>query len=109
MSEADQDVDVREAVQGQTGEVVHIDSYPDFIYEGQLERVLERGAIYRPTGPAFSAVPFDPTKVTRTSVGSASITFADGNAATFAYTVNGVTQTKPMTRYVFRAPGTVCR
>ena len=37
------------------------------------------------------------------------MTFVDGNAATFAYTVNGVTQTKPMTRYVFRAPGTVCR
>jgi hypothetical protein len=36
---------------GQTGEVVRIDAYPDFIYEGQLERVLERGAIYRPTPP----------------------------------------------------------
>ena len=36
---------------GQTGEAVHIDAYPDFIYEGQLERVLERGAIYRPTPP----------------------------------------------------------
>jgi hypothetical protein len=67
------------------------------------------GTLYRTTGPPFGAVPFDPTKVTRTPVGSASITFADGNAATFAYTVNGVTQTKPMTRYVFRAPGTVCR
>jgi hypothetical protein len=34
---------------GQAGEVVRIDSYPDFVYEGQLERVLERGPIYRPT------------------------------------------------------------
>jgi hypothetical protein len=67
------------------------------------------GTLYRTTGPPFGAVPFDPTKVTRAPVGSASITFADGNAATFAYTVNGVAQTKPMTRYVFRAPGTVCR
>jgi hypothetical protein len=34
---------------GQAGEVVRIDSFPDFIYEGQLERVLERGPIYRRT------------------------------------------------------------
>jgi hypothetical protein len=36
---------------GQVGEVVRVDAYPDFIHEGQLERVLERGPIYRPTPP----------------------------------------------------------
>ena len=36
---------------GQVGEVVRVDAYPDFVHEGQLERVLERGAIYRPTPP----------------------------------------------------------
>jgi hypothetical protein len=36
---------------GQVGEVVRVDAYPDFIHEGQLERVLERGAIYRATPP----------------------------------------------------------
>jgi hypothetical protein len=36
---------------GQLGEVVRVDAYPDFISEGQLERVLERGPIYRPTPP----------------------------------------------------------
>ena len=36
---------------GQVGEVVRVDDYPDFVHEGQLERVLERGAIYRPTPP----------------------------------------------------------
>jgi hypothetical protein len=36
---------------GQAGEVVRIDGYPDFIHEGQLERMLERGPIYRPTPP----------------------------------------------------------
>jgi hypothetical protein len=36
---------------GQVGDVVRVDGYPDFIEEGQLERVLERGAIYRPTPP----------------------------------------------------------
>ena len=36
---------------GQVGEVVRADSYPDYVHEGQLERVLERGPIYRPTPP----------------------------------------------------------
>ena len=34
---------------GQVGEEVRVDSYPDYVHEGQLERVLERGPIYRPT------------------------------------------------------------
>ena len=67
-------------------------------------------------GPAFSAVPFDPTKVTRTSVGTATFTFTDGNDGTFTYSVDlgdGMNktlmpQTKAITRQVFRAPGTVC-
>jgi hypothetical protein len=41
-------------------------------------------------------------------VGSVTLTFADGNSAAFAYTVNGISQTKPITRQVFRPPGTVC-
>lgn len=36
---------------GQVGEVVRPDAYPDYVHEGQLERVLERGPIYRPTPP----------------------------------------------------------
>jgi hypothetical protein len=43
------------------------------------------------------------------SVGSATLTFADSNTANFSYTVNGVSQTKPVTREVFAAPGTVCQ
>lgn len=36
---------------GQVGEVVRVDPYPEFVDEGQLERVLERGPTYRPTPP----------------------------------------------------------
>ncbi len=36
---------------GQVGEEVRVDTYPDYAHEGQLERVLERGPIYRPTPP----------------------------------------------------------
>ena len=42
-------------------------------------------------------------------VGSATFTFTDGNTATFNYTVDGVTQTKTITRQVLQNPGTVCQ
>ncbi len=68
------------------------------------------GNLLRTRGPAFSAVPFNSANVTRSDVGSATITFASGNAATLAYTVNGVTQTKPLTRQLFTPPaGTLCQ
>ena len=68
------------------------------------------GQLIRTTGPAFSAVPFDAALVTRTVVGTATFTFANGNAAMFAYTVNGVTQTKSITRFLFAPPaGTLCQ
>jgi hypothetical protein len=66
------------------------------------------GTLYRTTGPAFSAVPFLPASIGLTAVGPLTLTFANGNSATYAYTVNGVTQTKSIVRQVFRAPGTVC-
>jgi hypothetical protein len=66
------------------------------------------GTLYQTTGPAFSAVPFNPANVVATAVGNATFTFADGNNATFAYTVNGIAQAKAITREVFTAPGTVC-
>ncbi len=73
------------------------------------------GTLVRTTGPAFSAVPFDPMAVGRNSVGSLTITFANGNSAAYAYTATvgtpsvTVTQTKTITRQVFVAPGTVCQ
>jgi hypothetical protein len=67
------------------------------------------GSLVQTSGPAFSAVPFDPTKVQRTTVGTSTFSFTDGNAGTFAYNVNGVTQTKNITRELFQPPaGTVC-
>ena len=67
------------------------------------------GPLMRTRGPAFSAVPFDPAKVTATPVGTATFTFIDRTRATFAYTVGSVTQSKPITREVFVSPGTYCR
>jgi len=53
--------------------------------------------------------PLDPAKVTRTVAGTAKFTMTDGNSGSFAYTVDGVTQSKAITRQVFQSPGTVCR
>jgi hypothetical protein len=73
------------------------------------------GALVRTTGPAYNAVLFDSQSVMRTPVGTLTLTFGDGDHATFAYAVTlgtppeTVTQTKQLTRLVFRAPGTVCQ
>ena len=67
------------------------------------------GTMYRTTGPAFNAVPFDPQRVVDTEVGTATLTFTNGASGTFAYTVNGVSQARAIEREVFRAPGTVCQ
>ena len=53
------------------------------------------GALYRTTGPAFSSAPFNPAMVSATPVGTGTFTFNDADTGTFAYTVNGVTQSKP--------------
>jgi serine protease len=70
------------------------------------------GALIRTTGPAFNALPFNPNAVQRATVGTATLSFSNGNAGSFSYQVNDGanvgTQTKAITRQVFAAPGTVC-
>ena len=66
------------------------------------------GTLFRTTGPPFNAVPFDPAKVISTVVGTAIFSVVDGNNLGFEYTVNGIKQTKAITRQVFAGPGTVC-
>ena len=67
------------------------------------------GALQRTTGPAFSAVPFNPNNVARTTVGSATLTFTNANNGTFSYTVDGISQSKPITRYIYASSSTVCQ
>jgi predicted dienelactone hydrolase len=67
------------------------------------------GTLYRLTGPPYSAVPFDSTLVKVFSVGTARLTFASGVQALFEYTVDGLSQSKTITREVLRAPGTLCQ
>lgn len=71
------------------------------------------GILYRQIGPPFNAVPFSPAQVHGTPVGTATVSFSDGDNGSFSYQVNDganvATQFKAITRQVFRAPGTVCQ
>ena len=66
------------------------------------------GAIYRAVGPAGPAMQ-------ATAVGNATFTFADGNSATFAYSVQlagmpaASAGMKSITREIFTSPGTTCQ
>jgi hypothetical protein len=67
------------------------------------------GTLYKVFGPPMTASPWDPSKVTRMPVGSATLTFRDDDNGTFAYTVSGVSGTKAITREVFATPMTRCQ
>ncbi len=72
------------------------------------------GPLYRNAGPTYNN--YDSSKWAATMVGTATLAFADGNHATFAYTTNGqdglpvANQSKQITRFLFAASGgTLCR
>lgn len=64
------------------------------------------GSLYRASGPAFNANPWVAPVLSQ--VGNMTLTFANGAAATVTYTVNGTTVTKPIQRYVYGMPKTLC-
>ena len=66
------------------------------------------GALYRTTGPAYNAQPWDPSQVQVTTVGSVSLAFSDASNGTFTAVVDGTTIVKPITREVFMSPPSVC-
>jgi hypothetical protein len=65
------------------------------------------GTFYRLAGPAFNTIPFPPLGspggAMATAVGSGTLTFSDANNGSFAYTINSIAQTKPITRQIFGA------
>jgi hypothetical protein len=67
------------------------------------------GTLYRTIGPPFDSARWDASMVTPTPVGTVTLTFRDAQRGTFAYSVNGVSQTKPIVRQVYSTPATVCR
>jgi YVTN family beta-propeller protein len=67
------------------------------------------GPLQKISGPAWNAIPWNPNTVSRLTVGSVSIQFSDAANGTMTYTVDGITQTKPITRQVYSGPPTVCQ
>jgi hypothetical protein len=72
------------------------------------------GPLLRTSGPRFDA--FDTTQVVPVQVGTATLSFANGNSATFNYVTSGsgglpaVNQTKSIVRFPFAATGgTLCQ
>lgn len=59
------------------------------------------GMLYRVTGPRFNGATFDPAAVNVREVGSATLTFADRDHATFAFSADGTAVTKTITRQPF--------
>ncbi len=60
-----------------------------------------KGILYRTTGSAFNAVPFN--TVNATAVGNMTLRFSNKNLATLVYDFEGKTVSKTITRQVFKA------
>ena len=81
-----------------------------WIYGSSINRTTGNtfsGQLFRNTGPAFNSVPWG--NATATPVGNVTLAFTDSSNGTFTYTVDGVTQSKPITRDVYATPATTCR
>ena len=81
-----------------------------WIYGSSVNRTTGNtfsGQLFRNTGPAFNSVPWG--NATATPVGNVTLAFTDSSNGTFTYTVDGVTQSKPITRDVYAPPATTCR
>jgi len=67
------------------------------------------GDLYQTTGSAFNAQPFVPlTAANVTKVGTMQFRFADGERGTVAYTYNGASVSKSITRQTFSSPLPAC-
>jgi hypothetical protein len=66
------------------------------------------GTVYRTTGPPLYSLPWDPSAVMSKEAGSATLAFLNERNATFTYTIDGVTDSKTITRQVFASPVGTC-
>lgn len=71
------------------------------MYGSGASNPIYRGTVYRTTGPAFNAAPFDPLKVKAQVLGTAQFEFFSPDSGTFTYTVGATSNTVSITRQVF--------
>lgn len=67
------------------------------------------GTLYRTDGPPFDSAAWNPGRVALAPAGHATLAFNDADNGTFTYTLDGISQSKPIARQVFASPKTVCR
>lgn len=67
------------------------------------------GPLQKVSGPAWNAIPWNPNSVSRLTVGEVTLRFTDRASGTMTYTVDGITQSKPITRQVYSGPVSVCQ
>ena len=76
--------------------------------------VVYRGDVMRSTGPPLDAAPFDSQGVSRSTIGTMTLTFPAPNMASFEYSVrigdppSMVSRSKLLEPLIFRPPGTRC-
>jgi murein DD-endopeptidase MepM/ murein hydrolase activator NlpD len=68
-----------------------------------------RGRLYRTVGTPLAQINGAVAATGYTDVGELTFTFSDGQNARLDYVVDGVTQTKALTRFAFATPQTLCR
>jgi hypothetical protein len=66
---------------------------------GKEQRQHYDGTLTARLGRRSTRLPFDPNQVQRIEVGSGTLSFTSADDGTFDYTVNGVTQSKAITRF----------
>ena len=79
-----------------TGKGLWLTTSANLVADGQYS-----GTLLQTTGPAFDISPFRPEQVRIFTVGTVTLTFTDVNDGTFDYTLNGITQSKAITREIF--------
>lgn len=82
------------------------DGSPAFLlFSGPLSGNVLAADLYRSTGPE-PGTGFDPARVVRTKVGSATLTFDDPNFATLTYSYSGRSGTLSLQRFTYAIPVT---
>lgn len=89
-------------VYGQNGQPTwYVGSATSYVSTNAEGALVFAGPLYQTTGPYFGG-PFNPLAVTNLAVGTVTFTVSAVNAATLAYTVNGVAVSKSVTRTTWR-------
>ena len=60
-----------------------------------------RGRAFRTSGPQWLGIAFNAAAVAARDVGEVTLTFSDPTHAVMTYTIDGVTQSKPIARFIF--------